>query len=346
VSSRLDRLIEGARTARVQDDGRAYVAELARWAPSRPRAPRWPLWLGAGALAAAAIALVWLWPPSTPASAPRFAAPAAALRPLQVGARVAIVAAPGTAYRIDRAAADATRIVVEQGAVTARLWPADEPHRLTLSGAGVDATATGTIYTLAVGPGGAEVRVHEGRVVVRDADGAHEVVPADPGTGASDVGSATVDALRAWVQRPVAPAEVAPTTALVDAGAPAVAAGGSVAAGDSAPASEPRPGARPTLVERWRRARLLRGQGRFADALALCLDIARERDPTWSPIAQLEAARIALDGLVDPARAEELARQLETDWPRHALVMEARAVACRAATQLGRDADCVRPTSP
>jgi hypothetical protein len=40
---------------------------------------------------------------------------------------------------------------------------------------------------------------------------------------------------------------------------------------------------------RWRHARLLRGQGKFKEALAECLAIADLDEPTWSPIALVDA---------------------------------------------------------
>ncbi|MBZ0235379.1 MAG: hypothetical protein K8M05_23830, partial [Deltaproteobacteria bacterium] len=155
----LDALIERARTSEVRDDGHALVAELDRWATRRPEPRRWPVWFGGGVLAAAAAAAIFfLWPrASTPVSG----------APLQLGGRVAIVSDPGTDYRVIEASDAATEVVVERGAITARLWSGDAAHRLVLRGGDVVATASGTVYTLSVDDGVGAVFVHEGAVTVR-----------------------------------------------------------------------------------------------------------------------------------------------------------------------------------
>src|SRR5262249_34851534 len=145
------------------------------------------------ATAAAVIAFA-IWPHDTQTieiavRAVHLDPPAAA--PITIGDRVAIVVEPGTAFRVIRAAADETRILVERRAVTARLFHPTAGHRLALEGGGVVASATGTVYSLAVGAGGATVRVDDGAVDVRDGAGARRVAA---GTSWSSPGAATVTA--------------------------------------------------------------------------------------------------------------------------------------------------------
>jgi hypothetical protein len=98
-----------------------------------------------------------------------------------------------------------------------------------------------------------------------------------------------------------------------------------------------------SIKDRWRDARLLRGQGRFSDAVRACLAIADAADATWSPIALVEAVRIEVGPLADPERAIELAERMLRDWPRDALISEARSLRCQALGQLGRASDCKQP---
>jgi len=339
----LDRLIERARAADVnRDAAERYVRELDRWVRPvvRPQR-RWLAWLAAGGAAAAAVVLAVLWG----------ASPVAVPLPVRIGDRVALVADPATAYRVVRADAGETAIAIERGAVTARLWPGARPHRLALSGLGVSATATGTVYSLVIGARGAVVHVIEGTVEVRADDGPHVVH-----TGASwpaDGVAADLGAGRVLLALPAPPPEpLPPAAAVVDAG---IAASGDTAvdaAGDApGGAGEPPgdaalgggrgapPGAAPAIKDRWHTARLYRGQGKFAAALAECLAIADARDPTWSPIALVEAVRIALGPLADPDRAIALADRMLRDWPGDPLAAEARELRCRALRQLGRR-DC------
>jgi hypothetical protein len=350
----LDRLIERARSANV-DRGEAdrYVRELDRWARSAPAAPprRWVPWL-AGGLAAAAAVLVVLWWRG-----------GAAIAPVQIGNQVAILAAPGTAYRVVRSDPAGTEIAVEHGAVTARLWRIAQPHRLVLSGGGVTAAAVGTVYSLAVGADGPVVGVVEGTVEVRAGDGLHVVHAGSiwpPAGHAADPADAR--ALLALAAPVIAPA-VEGADAGIDAGTAPTGDGsnegtneaGSEAGSDAVrdaisdaavAAPHPAPATAPAIKDRWRTARLLRGQGRFDAAVTECLAIADARDPTWSPIALVEAARIELGPLADPERAIALADRAIREWPADALVAEARELRCRALRQLGRGEECTHAPPP
>ncbi|MEJ7596605.1 MAG: hypothetical protein WKG01_01740 [Kofleriaceae bacterium] len=101
--------------------------------------------------------------------------------------------------------------------------------------------------------------------------------------------------------------------------------------------------AAPTLNERWRRARLHRGQGSYDAAVKECLAIADASDKTWSPIALVEAIRIELGPLTSPERALALTERFAREWPSHDLAPEARELRCRALRQLGRAAECTGP---
>lgn len=329
--TRLDHLIEQARAATVdRDAAERYVRELDRWArPAEPPVRRWRwLVLGVGAgLAAAAVALLVVWP----------GAPAADLAPVRVGPQVAVVADPDSLYHVVRTSHDATVVEIERGAVTARLWPGAH-HRLTLAGLGVTANAVGTVYSLAIRAGRPVVHVVEGTVEVRAADGVHLVhaaetwpsggAPASPaaGTVLMQLAAPPPDAGIADDTPPAPPPPPAPP---LDAGEPE----------DAIPVDAPAPRPAVSVKERWREARLLRGQGKFADALSQCVAIGDARDPVWSPIALVEAVRIALGPLAAPERAIALADRMLREWPKDPLVGEARTLRCRALGQLGRACD-------
>jgi hypothetical protein len=344
--SDLDALVTRARNATVdRAAAERYVDELDRWARPAARPRRWVPWLAASALvAAAAIALVlWRGQHDEPVTA------------VWIGDQVAIVAAPATGYRVVRAGPDDTEIAVERGAVTARLWRG-RPHRLALSGGGVTATATGTVYSLAITPGGPVVAVVEGAVEVRATDGLHVVaagatwpaarVAADPEAARTLLALAD-PALRTDSATPIDAGAPAPPSSAVGGAAPGDAEA-SADAGLAPPAtSRPAPApAAPTVKDRWRSVRLLRAQGRFSPALAECMAIADARDPTWSPIALIEAVRIELGPLAHPEQAIALADRMIREWPSDALVPEARELRCRALRQLGRGAECARTPAP
>jgi hypothetical protein len=147
-----------------------------------------------------------------------------------------------------------------------------------------------------------------------------------------------IDAASVVVDAPVTPAPVAvptdasPSPVHVPPAPPRDA--------DVAPAPEPSGSAGPTVNERWRSARLLRSQGKFAEAIAECEAIADTRDPTWAPIALLEAARIELGPRAAPERAVTYVERFERDWSGNGLLPEARDLRCRALGQLGRGSEC------
>lgn len=346
----LDTLIERARSASVdRAEAERYVRELDRWARPVPRPQRWVPWLVPAVAVLAFVVVLLCWPgQSAPVVASRL--------PIWIGDRVAIIAAPGTAFRVVRADRDSSEIAVDRGTVTARLWRGRQPHRLVLASGGVTATATGTVYSLTVGAGEPVVSTAEGRVEVRTADGTHAVSAgvAWP-AGSPVVDPAAVELLLAIPQPAVAPAEAgAGSSATIPAGATPEA-DSQVDAGatpnetrDAAAApthTAPRPAPIP-IKERWRSARLMRAQGRFADALSECLAIADAHDPMWSPISLVEAVRIDLGPLAAPEHAIALVDRMLAEWPGNTLASEARALRCRALGQLGRDAECTGVPPP
>ena len=96
----------------------------------------------------------------------------------------------------------------------------------------------------------------------------------------------------------------------------------------------------PSVNERWRSARLLRSQGKFAEAIVECEAIAETHDATWAPIALVEAARIELGPLAAPERAITFVERFEREWSGNGLLPEARDLRCRALGQLGRGSEC------
>ncbi|NVB85082.1 MAG: hypothetical protein HOV81_42340 [Kofleriaceae bacterium] len=332
--TRLDDAIARARTLEVRDEGaRQFVAELSQWAgKSEPARARWPWFAGGVALAAAAAVLLLVVRES-----PRPVEPSA----IRLGDRVAIVVAPSTQYRVVATDEERTVVEVTRGTVTARLWPGARAYRLGLRGGGVEAVATGTVFALRVDDDGASVEVHEGHVAVSRGDD-HVEVAATTAWPHGGVLRSSDDARRLLAMPAVSAAAPEPELARLDAGVADASAEPTDAAvilaaphRDAAAATPP--------IERWRRARLLRSQGKFEAALAECIEIADAKDATWSPIALLEAARIELGPNASPERAIALAERFASEWPDHALAPEARDLRCRALKQLGRDAECGAP---
>jgi hypothetical protein len=342
--SRLDHLISRARTLNVRPEHAAtYVTELGRWARASEPEPRrrWIPWmLGAFATAAAAIALVLFLGRDARSSEGDV---------VRVGQRVAIVAAPSTTYRVVVADRDHTTLEVERGTVTARLYPGTQRHELRLRGGGVEALATGTVYSLTVGTSGPSVTVHEGTVLVQEADGTRQLV--EHGTTWPSQTAPREQAAARKLLATSLPSEE--TSAPADAGVPDADERPNLAdvVDDDADVDQPDDGsgirakaiktaepidAAPSPKDRWRKARLLRGQGQFEAAVTECIAIADAKDPTWSPIALVEAVRITLGPLSAPERAIELVDRFEREWPKHDLAPEARELRCRALKQLGK----------
>jgi hypothetical protein len=96
--------------------------------------------------------------------------------------------------------------------------------------------------------------------------------------------------------------------------------------------------------EHWHSARLLRSQGKFAEAVIECEAIADTHDATWAPIALVEAARIELGPLAAPERAIGYADRFQREWASNGLLPEARDLRCRALGQLGRASECDSPS--
>lgn len=352
----LDKLVDRARETTVRRDvADAYVRELDRWARPEPQRRAWIPWFAAGLAAATAVAIVLWVRPTGPST---IGALATAPAPVQVGERVAIIATEGTAYRVVAASNGETRIAVDHGSVTARLFHGDTPHHLALEGGGVIATATGTTYSLSVTPAGGIVHVDDGTVQVVDRGGVHAVaagtsLPAtaptpdpksagallqlsapppspsmDPSVPVLPPSQVTPDASEVFD----APADDAPIDSRTTPTIP------------TTPRTAPMDAASPPEIkEQWRLARLLRGQGKFAEAIAQCLAIADAHDPTWSPIALVEAIRIYLGPMAAPEQAVATADRLLREWSTHALASETRSLRCQALGQLGRGSECAPP---
>jgi hypothetical protein len=169
----LDQAVAQARALRIDDPVvRARADECMRWTASAAREPRWRSWrwpAAALAIAAAAVLAVVVLRGARPD--PAIAAPI-----VGIGPRVAIVTSPGAVYTVVASTADQTDIAVASGAVTARLYPGSSPYRLRMVAGGLEATATGTIYTVvAPAAGPAYAVVHEGQVRIRDRSEEHTV---------------------------------------------------------------------------------------------------------------------------------------------------------------------------
>jgi hypothetical protein len=206
------------------------------------------------------------------------------------------------------------------------------------------------VYSLTVDDRGASVAVHEGTVAVTGAETA-TVEPGQPWPASAPArGNASARRLLAAPQpvtTPEAPItldgattpdaiDALPTDALVV-----------IAVRDAAPVDAVRDAVSidaspPSLTERWRLARLYRGQANYDAAIRECIAIADAKDQTWSPIALVEAMRIELGPLTSPERALVLADRFAREWPNHDLAADARELRCRALRQLGRAAECAQ----
>lgn len=358
----LDSLLATARAATVPADvAKRRVAELERWARPQPRAPWWRAGLLVATGALVATAALWLWWRATPPPI------------IPLGDRVALIAEPGAQYRVLATDRGHTEVLVESGTVTARLWKGQGRHALALRGGGVIAAATGTIYSLTIERGQPSVRVHEGTVEVRSESASAESasVPAGASWPAAERSHGEASARRLQRFRPLLDAEPVAIDAGVarDPGREPASDAAIDASADAAPPTDasaapiphaaPRPtrerahpavtfdagvttpaAALETPADRWRLARLRRGQGKFQEALAECLALADSGDPTWAPIALVEAARLTLGPLAEPQQTLELSRRMRASWPKHTLLTEMRAIECRALKQLGRAAEC------
>ncbi|HSR97472.1 MAG TPA: hypothetical protein VLM79_10500 [Kofleriaceae bacterium] len=360
----LDAVIRRARSATVRRDAaEAYVRELERstdgssdlgWSRT-PDELRRPSWLAPTLAIAAVVVVVSLAAGLllTPRGQPP---PLAAVR---IGERVAIVAEPGTVYRIVRASGDETAIEVERGEVTARLWPGTHAHRLTLQGGGVVALAQGTVYSLAVERGTGAVHVDEGTVEVRIGAEVHRVPagaswPPDRPRASGRSRAPVLTALPTPDRRSLAPsasptpspsptASASPTPSPLPGASPSI----DIASPALQRATPDLKGApSQTIKKRWQLARRLRAEGKLRMAIAECIAIADLHDATWSPIALVEALRLYGGPLADPALAVAIADRTIAEWPADVLVPEARALRCRALARLGRGQECDLPPVP
>ncbi len=357
----LDTLVARARAVGVRpgpaEQCVADVLRLARVSAPAPRF-RWLVPVLAGcALAATGAAVVALMT--------RTDAPVVAASPVWVGDRVAVMPEGAASYRVVEAGGEGTTIEVTRGAVTARLLPDPAPHRLVLRGGGVEAVATGTVYTLSVDERAdhvAEVRVHEGKVEVwgeqigtvyagatwfRRADGTESAMPSSRKSPLGVRAAEQLLALQPIVASKHAPPPTPPVVVTpVDAGElPDADPATDTSDARPAPSRRDPPTADPVDTSpeaRWRRARLLRGQGKPDEARTLLLAISTDGDATWAPLAHIEAIRIDLEDLSAPENALALSDRMLTRWPHHALITEVRALRCRALGQLGRGAECER----
>jgi hypothetical protein len=356
----LDKAIAQARELTVRPgEAEAWARETMRWArvvDARSRRARWAVPALVAAVSAAAIAvLLWRLGPEQ-ARGP--AAPAIT----DVGERVAIAPEPGARFSIVESSPSLTEIRVAAGGVSARLYGGAGDHRLVVAAGQFRFEATGTIYTVVAPEGGAPYAiVHEGTVDVVDQRGERSAVAAGaawPATRPADRATPERAAERLRRHRapgraasaPPAPDKSAPTApgpavpAPPDASADAGAEDGS---DEGAAGSGSRIGPRPMVEsseDTWRRARLLRGQGNYREALRALAPLAAGRDPTWAPIAQLERMRIA-ETMSDPRAVRDLGAEFRARWPGHALRGEADALFCAAHRQLGAapPADCRAP---
>lgn len=355
---RLDSLLQRARDHQVsEDNAAACVAGVQEWAAlhkrsqERERSQRW-LWALGGGLAAAALVLLVLSPwtlqsrralvATVSTEAPVLVespAPAIAAAPLQVGERVALVAREGSRYIVLAASAERTEIAIEEGALTARLFPnTARDHELILRVQNLEVRATGTIFSVGLDSKGAAYSlVHEGSVSVHS--GTHtialqagQVYPKNAvpdGTLGTSAMMLTGVEVTSVAQPDVTPVPVDPAqTDTLDANA-------KLLASPSPTSSSP--------IELWRQARALRSTGRFKQAINRLTELALSGDPTWAPLAQLELARLYDSDLSQPAKALTYAKAFLKSHANHELAPEARKLACQALAQLGRRDEVLCP---
>jgi hypothetical protein len=357
----LERAVAQARQLTVSPErAEARARETVRWGravqAAQRRAPWRPVLAVAAVAAAAAIALWWRPGPERPEP----------MAITDVGERVALAPGPGALFSVVESSPSSTVIRVAAGQVTARLYRGAAGHRLSVAAGGVRFEATGTIYTVVMPDTGAPYAiVHEGTIDVVTERGEERSIPAGAawparqrvdrtrpaqaaerlrqhrrataeGAGALDPGRAAQSG-GASESRPAAEDTASPVTA--DAAPPETDREATPAGPDARPAD--------AAEDVWRHARLLRGQGRYRDALRELARLAAGGDPVWAPIAHLERMRI-LATMSDPRAVRDLGAQFRSRWPGHDLVGEATTLYCMASRQMGdaAPAGCEAHASP
>ncbi|MBK7536461.1 MAG: hypothetical protein IPI49_14045 [Myxococcales bacterium] len=295
------------------------------WKGASPLSPAHSLVLRGGGVVATATGTVYSLSVGASGAAVRVHEGAVQVDP---DPRIAVGAGP-------RPLQEAARLTAGHG------WPAGAPARGVSSARRLLALA---MPTIAPGAAPGEGARGDGRPVGAEAIDASGDAASDPAADAAvaaSVDAAISAAVDAAGSRPAAQASGERTRP--DAGdsrdARDARPEASAAGRDAGASPEPEASAM-TLAERWRLARLRRGQGKFQEALRECLAIADTRDVTWAPIALAEAMRLTLGPLADPQHTLQLARRMRSAWPRHTLMIETRAIECRALKQLGRSAEC------
>ena len=241
---------------------------------------------------------------------------------VQVGNQVALLASSDAHYSILHTSSDKTLISLQSGRITARLYHANHRHTLRIVGEGLEVEAVGTIYSVFMHNKQLYTVVHEGKVILWDALGKHELAegaafpPITIPRETSDAASALRIHLISKQTLPSMPPT--PQAHELDAGLGAT----------------PLPGKIETPEEEWRRARLLRGQGRYQLALRKLRTIINQQDPTWAPIAIVESMRIHASALSNPAKVIQLGKRFQSRFARHSLAAEVSTLQCRAYQQL------------
>ncbi len=367
LGTRLEAVLAGARAAEVRRDvAERFVDELERWSrrdaatrtPARRRA--WVLFGAAAMAAMAVVAVVSLWtrlapPPERVADLPHDVP--VALEPLRLPG-VAVIAASDTRYQVVSSGPQGTELALRSGRLVVRAWPG---HSVQVDHQTFRASADGAVFRIARVPStttAVAVEVVAGAMTIETRDpGAMEDArvervgpgarwPADQAAVFAASDQRAVTTLQQCTAFDLDLPSVPPPDADLHLDAGSAAADPASSPARRALGARPGPDAPPgvSIKDRWRHARLLRAQADFAGALAECDAIADAHDPTWSPIALVEAARIYLGPLDDLEHVLTTTSRFFREYPTHALTRDVRELRCRALAQLGRGNECAGST--
>lgn len=336
ASDKLEEALAAAQRLEMREPHRRdMVAALLRAQPAiesaAPRLAPWRLIAGlswAAAAGAVAFAVLARQPAEEKRAPVSLASPGLTPHPttapdalLHLGARVAILHPANARIEVQEVDARLTRIRLEDGRVTARLFAGTAPYRLQISTRDLVAVAVGTIFAVERSGGTSRVRVREGVVRVLHSEREHRVAAGE-----------IYDALRGRVEPDAVALEAEALETLALPPPPRRPDARTTSAAPSSPVPESPPD--PAAI--WREARLRRGAGADREAAELLEGLAARRDPTWSPLALAELVRLHAGPLHDPEQAIERADEFLARYGDHELRREVRLLSCAAHRSMGR----------
>jgi hypothetical protein len=338
----LDRALQAARDADVRPDvvrreiegairRVAVTASQSGWAGTRFRLAS--LILCAAAITGVAVAVhftdVSLAPQIPRAEAPPVQPEGSLSVPLvKMGTRVAVAVKAGARYAV-QTREERTRIDVEAGAITVRLFEGATPHLLQVATEGLLAEATGTIYEVGLSSAGPYVSVQQGSVRVRTAQSEYHL-----SAGERWLGGKTFPSTHTVYGGQELLGMARPTSTEVSAIKPSPRSmEPSLLSEIGVPDAGAHESSEESVVDTWRRARLLRGQAKYTEAIELLKLLSDADESTWSALAQAELTRLYNGVLGQPDAAAQSARRFLERYPNHTLKPEIEHLLCSSLKQ-------------